>query len=126
MSPTEFAKLLMRPVSKVHTKFFADRISIGMSYHSGQNDILIQVRGTEAGKMQFTPRLYTSDTYGLSMLIKDFENIENYQTFGACFFSQSTLSEVPDGTLHQTYNQNKEFNLFFTIFCFRTKYAMAH
>lgn len=97
MTPNEFAKLLMKPISKLHTKFFADRISIGMSYHSGQDECVARIRATELGKLQFTPRLYTSDTYGLSMQIQNFENIENYQTFGACFFSQSNLSEYQEG-----------------------------
>lgn len=49
------------------------------------------------GALQFTPRLYTSDTYSLSMAIDKFESIEDFQTFGACFFSQSNLSECFEG-----------------------------
>lgn len=97
MSPTELAKLLLQPIVKHHTEFFVERISIGMSYHSGQDDRVTKIRATAAGSLQFTPRLYTSDTYSLAMQIENFENIENYQTFGACFFSQSTLSECQEG-----------------------------
>lgn len=97
MTPTDLAKLLLKPIIKHHTEFFVERISIGMSYHSGQDDSVAKVRATDLGALQFTPRLYTSDTYSLSMTITNFENIENYQTFGACFFSQSNLSEYQEG-----------------------------
>lgn len=97
MTPNELAKLLMKPIIKKHTEYFVERISIGMSYHSGQEDRVTKIRSTDLGALQFTPRLYTSDTYSLSMEITDFVNIEDYQTFGACFFSQSNLSEYQEG-----------------------------
>lgn len=93
MSPEQCAQLGMKPIVKMHTEYFAERISIGMSYHSGQEDRVTKIRATDTGQLQFTPRLYTSDTYSLSMDIPNFEKIENYQTFCACFFSQSNLSE---------------------------------
>lgn len=69
-----------------------------MSYHSEhQEDQVASIRATETGALQFTPRLYTSDMYGLSMKLTNFESIENYQTFAACFFSQSNLSEYQEG-----------------------------
>lgn len=71
-----------------------------MSYHSEhQEDQVASIRATETGALQFTPRLYTSDMYGLSMKLTNFESIENYQTFAACFFSQSNLSEYQEGEL---------------------------
>lgn len=97
MSPSELAKLLLKPIIKLHTEFFVEQISIGMSYHSGQEDRVAKIRATETGALQFTPRLYTSDLYGLSMKVHDFESIENYKTFAACFFSQSNLSEYQEG-----------------------------
>jgi len=93
MTPSELAKLVLQPVYKLHKDFFANQIAIGLSYHSGHEDQVASVRATENGALQFTPRLYTSDMYGLSMKLPNFESIENYQTFAACFFSQSNLSE---------------------------------
>lgn len=95
MTPNELAKLLLKPIIKHHTEFFVECISMGMSYHSGQEERVQEVRAAHA--LQFTPRLYTSDTYSLGMVIPNFDKIENYQTFGACFFSQSTLSEYQEG-----------------------------
>lgn len=97
MTPSELAKLLLKPIIKLHAEFFVEQISIGMSYHSGQEDRVASIRATEVGSLQFTPRLYTSDMYGLSMKLTNFESIENYQTFAACFFSQSNLSEYQEG-----------------------------
>lgn len=110
MTPTELSKLLLQPIIKLHAKFWVERISIGMSYHSEhQEDQVASIRATEAGALQFTPRLYTSDMYGLSMKLTNFESIENYQTFAACFFSQSNLSE---------YQEGKRMDFFFSYFQF--------
>lgn len=106
MTPNELAKLLLKPIIKCHTEYFVGRISIGMSYHSGQVDRVMRIRATELGTLQFTPRLYTSDTYSLSMALDNFDNIEDFQTFCACFFSQSNLSEYQED---QTMQWNIDF-----------------
>lgn len=93
MSPSELARIIMRPIFEYHKEFFVDRVAIGMSYHSGQDDRIRAIRGQENGALQFTPRLYTTDVWGLSMTIDGFEQIENYSNFVACFFSQKDLSE---------------------------------
>ena len=93
MTPREIAKILLRPIINLHKEFFVERLSIGMSYHSGQIDHVKQIIKQESGQLQFTPRLYTTDKWGLNMTIKEFEKIENYQSFVYCFFSQNNLSE---------------------------------
>lgn len=93
MTPRELAKLLLKPMVKGDAEFFVERISIGMAYHAGQEDYIVKVRRSTDGALQFTPRLYTSDTYALSMTVSDFENVENYHRFCGCFFSQRNLSE---------------------------------
>lgn len=93
MSPRELANLLLRPLIKLDTDFFVERISIGMSYHAGHVECVQKVQGTAEGSLQFTPRLYTSDTYCLSMDVADFKQVENYQRFCGCFFSLRNLSE---------------------------------
>lgn len=97
MTPIELAKLLLKPIVKLHAEFIVDRISIGMTYHAGQVERVREIRFTESGVLQFTPRLYTSDAYGLSMTVPNFEKIENYESFCACFFSHSNLSEYQEG-----------------------------
>ncbi|KAG4080248.1 hypothetical protein HA402_010740 [Bradysia odoriphaga] len=106
MTPSELAILLRKPIIKLHKEFLVELVSIGMSYHSGQEERVASIRGTETGALQFTPRLYTSDMYGLSMQLPNFESIENYQTFAACFFSQSNLSEYQE-------DQNMQWNIDF-------------
>lgn len=96
MTPTELAGILLRPSVGLHKEFFIDRMSIGMAYHAGQSGRIEQVRSTDNGALQFTPRLYTSDLFSFEMNITEFHNVENYANFGACFFSQSTLSEGQD------------------------------
>lgn len=93
MSPRDLANLLLKPLIKQDTDFFVERISIGMTYHAGQVECVQKVKRSADGRLQFTPRLYTSDTYGLSMDVPDFENVGNYQRFGGCFFSLRNLSE---------------------------------
>lgn len=96
MTPRDLAKLLLKPTIKQDAEFFVERISIGMTYHAGQEECIFSVQRSADGALQFTPRLYTSDTYGLSMSVPDFENVENYQRFCGCFFSQRNLSEQED------------------------------
>lgn len=97
MSPSELAKILVRPILQYHKEFFVERVAIGMSYHSGQEDRIREIRAQENGALQFTPRLYTTDVWGLSMSINGFEEIENYRSFVALFFSQQDLSECHEG-----------------------------
>lgn len=101
MSPSELAKILVSPIFQLHKEFFVERVAIGMSYHSGQDDRIRAIRAQENGMLQFTPRLYTTDVWGLSMTINEFEQIDNYQNFVACFFSQKDLSECHEGAVRQ-------------------------
>ncbi|XP_055537081.1 BTB/POZ domain-containing protein 17 [Wyeomyia smithii] len=91
MSPSELAKILVRPILQYHKEFFVERVAIGMSYHSGQDDRIRAIRSQENGALQFTPRLYTN--WGCSMVICGFEQIENYENFVYFFDSQKDLSE---------------------------------
>lgn len=93
MSPSELAKILVRPICQHHMEFFVERVAIGMSYHSGQEERIREIRAQENGALQFTPRLYTTDVWGLSMAINGFDQIEDYRSFVACFFSLNYLSE---------------------------------
>lgn len=96
MTPRDLAKLLLKPTIKQDADFFVERISIGMTYHAGEIECIQKVQRSADGALQFTPRLYTSDTYCLSMDVLDFENVATYQRFCGCFFSQRSLSEKED------------------------------
>uniref|UniRef100_A0A1B0GLD6 BTB domain-containing protein n=2 Tax=Lutzomyia longipalpis TaxID=7200 RepID=A0A1B0GLD6_LUTLO len=96
MMPHELANLLLRPIVSINKAFFVDLIAIGMSYHSGQEERVMEIRQTEVGQLQFTPRLYTTDVWGLSMSITEFEKIEDFQNVAALFFSKSNLSEFQE------------------------------
>lgn len=93
MTPKEIALFILMPVVSLHKSFFFDRMAIGMSFHAGHEDIVGKIRDSECGALQFTPRLYTNDVWGLSMTVNEFEKIINYEMFVACFFSQSNLAE---------------------------------
>lgn len=108
MTPRDLANLLLKPIVKLDAEFFVERISIGMTYHSGHEECVSKVQRSADGSLQFTPRLYTSDTYGLSMTIPDFDKVENYQRFCGCFFSQRNLSEQEE-TEDQTVQWDIDF-----------------
>lgn len=93
MSPRDLANLLLKQTIKQDADFFVERISIGMTYHAGQVECIEKVQRSFEGALQFTPRLYTSDTYSMNIDVPDFENVENYQKFGGCFFSLRSLAE---------------------------------
>lgn len=93
MSPRDLAKLLLKQTIKQDADFFVERISIGMTYHAGQVECIEKVQRCPDGALQFTPRLYTSDTYCINIDVPVFEKVENYQKFGGCFFSLRSLAE---------------------------------
>lgn len=93
MTPKEIALFILMPVVNLHKSYFFDRMAIGMSFHAGHEDVVAKIRNSESGALQFTPRLYTNDVWGLSMTVNEFEKIINYEMFVACFFSQSNLAE---------------------------------
>lgn len=97
MTPSELASIILRPCIALHKEFFIDRMAIGMSYHANQVERIEQIRKSENGALQFTPRLYTSDLFSFEMNLQEFHEIEKYANYGACFFSQSTLAESQDG-----------------------------
>jgi hypothetical protein len=112
MTPTELSKLLLRKLINLHTEYFVGRMAIAMSYHSGQIERVEEIRNVEG--MQFTPRLYKTDIWGLSMTITDFDGFENYRSFAGNFFSQSNLSECQEGEYNKLFNQIKSLFLEFS------------
>lgn len=68
-----------------------------MSYQSGQEDRVREVRYSSEGMLQFTPRLYSNDTWSVSIHVKEFDQIEKYTNYVTCFFSQRNIAETEDG-----------------------------
>ncbi|KAH8267582.1 BTB/POZ domain-containing protein 17 [Drosophila bipectinata] len=97
MTPQELSHLsLMEPLIEYHKEFLVDRIAIGMSYQSGQEDRVREVRATESGELQFTPRLYWNDTWSVDIDVHNFDEIEDYKNYVKLFFSQRHIAEVED------------------------------
>lgn len=99
MSPRDLANLVLKPTAKQDAEFFIERIANGLTFHAGNSECIEGIKRSTDGALQFTPRLYTSDTYGLSMNVPDFENVENYQRFAGCFFSLRSLSEQEESVV---------------------------
>lgn len=68
-----------------------------MSYQSGQEDRVRELRYSPEGMLQFTPRLYSNDTWSVSIHVKEFDQIEKYTNYVTCFFSQRNIAETEDG-----------------------------
>lgn len=96
-STKDLANLLLRPaIVQHHKSFFVDRISIGLCYHSRQQEPrLSEIRRNSKDRLQFTPRLYTTDTNCLSLTMPEFQKIEDYQNFVGCLFAKSNLQDAP-------------------------------
>ena len=97
MSPRELAHLLLSQLLEYHKEFIVQRMAVGMSYHSGQEERVHEIRNTAEGALQFTPRLYSNDTWSVSIEVKDFDQIETYKNYVTCFFSQCNIAETDDG-----------------------------
>ncbi|CAH1373990.1 hypothetical protein MTP99_015357 [Tenebrio molitor] len=93
MSPRELADLLLSPLIKQHKEFFVDRMAIGMTYHSGQQEQIEKISATEEGKLLFTPRLYTSDIYSAVMVIENFNSLPCYHTSTFVFSSHMSAAD---------------------------------
>lgn len=61
MTPRELADLLLSPLIKEHKEFFVNRMAFGMTYHSGHEERMLALCANEEDKLQFIPRMYTSD-----------------------------------------------------------------
>jgi BTB/POZ domain-containing protein 17 len=92
MTVSELASIPLKPIVPCSKEFFCDRMALGMSFHANQPYIM-----DGESNLQYTPRLYTCDNFGLTLEVDEIHNVENYKNFGACFFS---LSEFP-------YNSNE-------------------
>ncbi|KAG7212861.1 hypothetical protein KM043_002214 [Ampulex compressa] len=94
MSPRQLAELLLFPLTKKYKEFFVERMSIGMSFHSGQLDRVKEVSlNEEDGALLFEPRLYTVDTCSSLLTIENFHGLPSYHTRTLVFSSHSCLAE---------------------------------
>ncbi|KAF7378911.1 BTB/POZ domain-containing protein 17 [Vespula maculifrons] len=94
MSPRQLAELLLSPLTKKYKEFFVERMSIGMSFHSGQIERVKEVcLNEEDGALLFEPRLYTVDTCSSLLTIENFHGLPSYHTRTLVFSSHSCLAE---------------------------------
>lgn len=70
-----------------------ERMAIGMIYHSGQEDRVLDIYNTENGRLLFTPRLYTSDNFSSTLVIDNFNSLPSYETRGFIFSTHTNLAE---------------------------------
>ncbi|KAI8421237.1 hypothetical protein MSG28_008295 [Choristoneura fumiferana] len=91
MCPNQLAKLLLCPLAQEHKDFFMERMAIAMSYQSGQYERVAEIQQTEAGRMLFTPRLYTEDTWGSVLGIDNFHSLPCYHTRTFIFSSKPSM-----------------------------------
>ncbi|XP_068622759.1 BTB/POZ domain-containing protein 17 [Battus philenor] len=94
MCPKQLAKLLLSPLTQEHKDFFMERMAIAMSYQSGQYERVAEVQQTEAGRVLFTPRLYTEDTWGSVLAVDNFHSLPCYHMRTFIFSSRPSISDV--------------------------------
>lgn len=91
MSPAEVSRILQEePVSKQNPKLFTEFITLAMSFHAGYDSSSAKSNTTD---LKYTPRLYTSDQFCVSIVVPEFEKVENYKSIASNFFSQVSLAE---------------------------------
>ncbi|XP_069674979.1 BTB/POZ domain-containing protein 17 isoform X3 [Periplaneta americana] len=93
MSPRQLAELLLSPLTKTYKEFFVERMAIGMSFHSGQTERVQEVLQTDEGRLLFTPRLYTADTWSTLLSVENVPLLPAYHTCTLVFSSRSSLAE---------------------------------
>ena len=94
MSPRQLAELLLSPLTQKYKEFFVERMAIGMSFHSGQNDRVREIiENEEDGLRLFEPRLYTVDTCSSLLTVENFQSLLSYHTRTLVFSSHSHLAD---------------------------------
>nr|XP_032515909.1 BTB/POZ domain-containing protein 17 [Danaus plexippus plexippus] len=96
MCPNQLAKLLLCPLTQEHKEFFMERMAIAMSYQSGQYERIAEIQQSEAGRMLFTPRLYTEDIWGSVLAVDNFHSLPCYHTRTFIFSTRPTIADVTD------------------------------
>lgn len=71
-----------------------ERMAIAMSYQSGQFERVAEIQQTEAGRMLFTPRLYTEDTWGSVLAVDNFHSLPCYHTRTFIFSTRPSIADV--------------------------------
>ncbi|XP_069357502.1 BTB/POZ domain-containing protein 17 [Maniola hyperantus] len=94
MCPNQLAKLLLCPLTQEHKEFFMERMAVAMSYQSGQYERIKEIQQTEAGRMLFTPRLYTEDTWGTLLAVDNFHSLPCYHTRTFIFSTKPSIADV--------------------------------
>ncbi|XP_023940987.1 BTB/POZ domain-containing protein 17 [Bicyclus anynana] len=94
MCPNQLAKLLLCPLTQEHKEFFMERMAVAMSYQSGQYERISEVQQTEAGRMLFTPRLYTEDMWGSVLAVDNFHSLQSYHTRTFIFSTRPSVADM--------------------------------
>ncbi|XP_026727156.1 BTB/POZ domain-containing protein 17 [Trichoplusia ni] len=94
MCPNQLAKLLLCPLTQEHKDFFMECMAIAMSYQSGQLERVRAVCVSEGGRAQFTPRLYTEDTWGSLLAVDNFHSLPCYHTRTFIFSTRPSIADV--------------------------------
>ncbi|KAI5634239.1 BTB/POZ domain-containing protein [Phthorimaea operculella] len=98
MCPNQLAKLLLCPLTQEHKDFFMERMAIAMSYQSGQLERVASVQESEGGRLLFTPRLYTEDTWGSLATVDNFHSLPSYHTRTFIFSTRATIAAASAAT----------------------------
>lgn len=101
MTPRELSDLLLSPLIKKYKEFFIDRMAIGMTFHSGHEDRVQQICGTEEGRLLFSPRLYTSDSFSALLSIDNVSSLPSYHTSTFVFSSHISAAECESDKVNE-------------------------
>lgn len=101
MSPRDLADLLLSPLIKQYKEFFVDRMAIGMTFHYGQEERIQMICSSEEGRLLFTPRLYTSDSFSAELLVENVLNIPSYHVCTFVFSSHMSAAECQSDKINE-------------------------
>ncbi|KAK9503948.1 hypothetical protein O3M35_010399 [Rhynocoris fuscipes] len=93
MTPRQLAELLLSPLTTKYKEFFIEKMAIGMSFHSNQRRRIQEIATSELGRLQFTPRMYTSDTYSCTLAVDKYSSLPYYNTSTLVFSSLAGLAD---------------------------------
>ena len=101
MSPTKLAQLLIFPLVLKYRDFFIDLMSQAMMYHSNQ----LTHGKTEIPTAWLTPRLYTTEIWGSSLVIEGFSHLPMFGVRTLVFNTPYSLAEW-EQNIYEKYSDN--------------------
>jgi len=95
LSPPQLAELVLSPLTRRFKNFFMEKMADAMTFHHPDRGEGIQrLVQTPEGRLQMTPRIYTTETWGSMLAIENYSSFPTYGVRTLLFSNPASLSKA--------------------------------